>query len=331
MLRRERGVDHICAVWINGLELRLLMRVFGCRKVFQLAVTVLLVSSVVPATAGDDWSVEHADGIATSAGPVPETRRRAPGGLPDGLVATHRDGNIRSAWYDTPTSRYGHAILGDGVEAGSLIVSTPGGQTMELVLPESEVFEDRYPRLADLDNDGSVEVITIRSSLSMGASVTIYGLESGRLVERASTGFIGRANRWLNIAGIADFDGIPGKEIAFVRTPHIGGTLFYFSYSTGSLSMTGAMDGFSNHVIGSTEMRLSAVADINGDGRDDLALPSNDRRTLRIVGFDRDGPVEFARIPLPARIDKAIGVEGSGSNTAFIVGLDNQSTVRISR
>ncbi|MCR9139391.1 MAG: hypothetical protein NXI27_25550 [Alphaproteobacteria bacterium] len=297
-----------------------------------ISVSLFLLIPLVPAIAGDDWKVTPVVTSSAASGPVPERRMRAPsGGLPDGLVASLPDGDIRKAWYGAPTKRYGHAVLGDGIEAGSLLVTTADNETLELVLPKTEVFEDRYPRLADLDNDGVTEVITIRSSLSDGASVAIYALQNGQLVERASTGFIGRANRWLNIAGIADFDGRPGLEIAFVRTPHIGGTLFFFSYADGSLSQVGAMDGFSNHFIGSRELRLSAGSDVNNDGRTDLALPSDDRRTLLIVGFGDDGPAELAQIPLHARIDKAIGVEGGGQSTVFVVGLEDGSMVRISR
>jgi hypothetical protein len=135
-----------------------------------------------------------------------------------------------------PTTRYGHSILGDAVEAGELIVKSAKGRTFSLVLPPSEVFEDRYPRLADLDGDGTVEVVAIRSSLSFGASVAVYGLRKGTVMELASTPFIGRANRWLNIAGIARFRGRRGRETAYVQAPHIGGTLFLYAFEQGRLS-----------------------------------------------------------------------------------------------
>jgi hypothetical protein len=263
---------------------------------------------------------------------VNETRHSASNGLPDGLVETHDGkGDILAAWYAGPTTRYGHGILGDAVEASTLMVRASAGQTFSLKLPTTEVFEDRYPRLADLDGDGKVEVVAIRSSVSLGASVTVYGLEAGALNQRASTGFIGLANRWLNIAGIAGFRGTPRKEIAFVQTPHIGGTLYVYDYSKEGLRRVGALSGFSNHIIGSTELRLSAVADIDEDGRLDLALPSNDRRTLRVVGFKKSVLSEIAFAEVPAPIDKAIAVKGSGPNVRFIVGLENAEVYEIHR
>jgi hypothetical protein len=301
------------------------------RNRWRYAVLFAALAATAPSGAQDAWKTEPVAAATMAADIIPEKRQPAPYGLPDGLVATYEGGDIRAAWYTEPTSRYRHGILGDGIEAGALIVETSAGLSLNLVLPGTEVFEDRYPRLADLDGDGSVEVITIRSSLSKGASVAVYGLKDGVLAERASTGYIGRSNRWLNIAGIADFDGQDGQEIAFVRTPHIGGTLFFYQYRNGSLSEIAAIDGFSNHVIGSREMRLSAITDVNGDGLADIALPSDSRRHLRIVGFEDGNPVDLAVVPLPGRIDRAIAVDRNGSTTGFVVGLDDGSVFRIWR
>lgn len=295
----------------------------------------VLLALGIAATSGNasaaGWRVEALDPAAYPPEIVAETGDLAPDGLPDGRIARTSDGDIRAAWYVAPTRRYGHGILGDAVEAGGLRVQTAGGETLALDLPESEVFEDRTPRLADLDGDGRVEVVTLRASLTAGGSVTVYGIEGGALVERGTTGFIGRANRWLNVAGIADFLGEGGLQIAYVQTPHIGGTLLVYRLDAGGLSKVAALYGFSNHVIGATEQRLSGVADVDGDGLADLALPSADRKTLRMVSIDLDGIREIANVPLPARVDKAILAEGSGGGLRFVLGLDDGSVVAVAR
>jgi hypothetical protein len=291
-----------------------------------------LLADVGSSVAQDKWTMSPFDRTSVPPEIVEETRHSASGGLPDGLVDRYEGtGDIASAWYAGPTNRYRHGILGDAVEASSLIVQTPAGKELTLSLPETEVFEDRYPRLEDLDGDGKIEVVTIRSSTSLGASVSVYGIEDNALVEHASTEFIGRANRWLNIAGIASFQGTRGKEIAFVETPHIGGTLFIYEYEEGTLNSVGTLAGFSNHNIGATELRLSTVADVNGDGSIDLALPSDDRRSLRIVGFVDSVLVELASAKLPSRIDKAIAVRGSGEDARFVVGLENGKVYEVHR
>jgi hypothetical protein len=281
------------------------------------------------ALGGQGWTIERLAGGDLRPALANEPGREAPGGLPDGRVATLDGGDVVEAWYGEPTRRYGHAVLGDALEAGALIARTADGSLLTLRLPGSEVFEDRTPRLADLDGDGSVEIVTIRSSLTGGASVTVYGAVDGRLRERATNGFIGRAHRWLNIAGIADFDGRPGQEIAFVRTPHIGGTLFFYRFRNDALQRVAAIEGFSNHVIGAREMRLSAVTDLDADGRVELTLPSADRAALRVIEISNGRAAQGTAIPLPARIDKAIVVEGTGPSTTIFLGLDDGGVYRL--
>lgn len=296
-----------------------------------LAATLLTFFSP-PVAAQEQWTATRIEPTSVPGDIVPETRRQAPGGFPHALMAIGgKSGTIGAAWYAGRTKRYAHGILGDAIEGSILRVATNSGRYLKYTLPETEVFEDRYPRLADLDGDGTTEIVTIRASLTHGAAVTVYGVADEKIVMRATTGFIGRANRWLNIAGIAGFRGGPGKEIAHVQTPHIGGTLFFHAFENGKLVKVGEMSGFSNHVIGATEMRLSAIADVNGDGATDIAVPSADRRRLRIVGFNNGRLVARGAADLPAAIDKAIGVQGAGNATRFVVGLRNGHVYSIRR
>lgn len=241
------------------------------------------------------------EGLCLSSAPFYETAVNAPrNALPDGMIAIADAGDIRNAWYARPTERYAHGALGDKVEGGSLMVTTSLGKKLEFILPETQVFEDITPRISDLDGDGLNEVITIRSSQSGGAAVVIYGLEEDELVERAAGSENGAPNRWLNIAGI-----VPSPDgtatIYGVRTPHIGGRLFSISYKEGALDeVNNIATDFSNHILGSRELGLSAVADFDGDGTADLVLPSQDRTRLRFPLSDR------IDIALPAPVDKAI-------------------------
>jgi hypothetical protein len=225
-------------------------------------------------------------------------------GLPDGKFAYFEAAGQRSvvAWYGSPTSRYQHGILGDAIEAGSLHVEHRDGRRFSLILPSTEVFEDRTPRLVDLDGDGLPEVVTIRSFVNAGASVAIFGVRVGKLVELAETEAIGRPNRWLNIAGIADYAGRGNLQIAYVKTPHIGGTLYFVEWQGNKLVPVASMPGFSNHKIGSRHQNLSADIFYNDDGLPDLSVPSDNRRKLRVVGFPNGTLEEFDRINLPSAV-----------------------------
>lgn len=73
------------------------------------------------------------------------------------------------------------------------------------------------------------------------------------------------------------------------------------------------------------------MVDIDGDGTAELALPSADRRALRIFGLVAGEVVEIARLPLPAQVDKAFAVVGQGASARFVLGLADGSVVEVRR
>ncbi|GHD45201.1 hypothetical protein GCM10017083_12850 [Thalassobaculum fulvum] len=229
--------------------------------------------------------------------------------LPDGLVAEAAGRGVVQAWYERPTDRYDHGVLGDAIEAGSLVVVDHGGRRYEHVLPHDRVFEDITPRLADLDGDGTNEVVTIRSDLAAGAAVAVYGLRDGNLAEIAATEPIGLANRWLSIAAIADFRGDGRPRIAVVLMPHLAGLLELLELRDGRLvRVAGPAGGYSSHAIGSRVLSLAAAVDADGDGALDLAVPDLSRRRVVLVGF-ADGLHSIGMHDLPARVVDRIRVE----------------------
>lgn len=246
-------------------------------------------------------------------------------GLPDGEFALHTtpDGQSIAAWYGSPTDRYRHNILGDAIEAGALHVAFRDGRKYSLILPRAQVFEDRTPRMVDLDGDGQPEIITIKSYQNGGGSVAIYGVRGNALVELANNKPIGRANRWLNIAGIADYAGTGSQQIAYVETPHIGGTLYLLEWQGKELTPIASLPGFSNHKIGSRHQDLSADISWTGDSRPELVVPSDNLRQLRVVGIEGGQLKEFSKIELSAPVLKRFELEkGAGPDC---VGFDLES------
>ncbi len=271
---------------------------------------------------GVEWVVEEITDGSVPPEIVTDNRPLARNGLPDGRVATSK-GDIAKAWYSEPTTRYRHGVLGDSVEAGALKVVNDRGETYTYRLPSSEVFEDITPRLADLDNDGRTEVITILSSVTQGASVAVFKLNGNAFIKVGQSRFIGQENRWLNIAETGRITGSGRPEIAVVTTPHLTGVLRFYSYRNGDLQLLASAEGYSNHVNGSRELRLSKLADVDGDGRDDLAIPSLQRNELVIVGVLGSQFAVRSRVRLPARINRAIGTREVSGRTEFVLGLDN--------
>lgn len=241
--------------------------------------------------------------------------------LPDAVISRGtRD--IRRAWLSDPVRRYDHGVLGDNIEAGSLSVETADGAQLSFKLPKNEVFEDRYARIADLDGDRRDEVVVVNSHVDLGAALAVFGLRGGKLVRLARTPFIGRSHRWLNPAGIGDFDNdmSNGNEVAIVVTPHIGGTLQFWSYADRTLSLNASRYGFSNHAIGSRIQKMSVVLPAKFGAR--LVLPDASRRTLVEVTL-RAGKVEITRsLQLPGQIaTEIVRLDGSDGNMRLGFGV----------
>ena len=223
--------------------------------------------------------------------------------LPDGIV-TNGLNDIQSVWLSHPTDRYRHGVLGDAIEAAGLSVITRGGDLLTLTLPGTDVFEDRYGRLVDIDGDGLDEIITVKSTQSQGAALVIAGVRNGTLKILAEAEPIGLPNRWLNPIGMGDFDGDGENELAYVETPHIGGTLRIVKWQGDKLVQAYEASGFSNHAIGSRELTLAAAVDFDDDGIPELVVPDTTRMQLRIVTFKGGKFHEFERAQLDAPIVK---------------------------
>ncbi|MCU4653989.1 VCBS repeat-containing protein [Roseibacterium sp. SDUM158016] len=162
---------------------------------------------------------------------------------------------IAAAWFEEPTTRYAHGVLGDAIEAGTLAAqldNAPNCVTGRVTLPQAEVFEDLAPRLADLDGDGRAEIIVVQSHRDLGARLAVYGLapDGQGLRLLAATPNIGRTNRWLAPVGAADLDGDGYMEIAYVDRPHLARTLRVWRYVDGTLTEIAAASGLTNHRIG---------------------------------------------------------------------------------
>jgi hypothetical protein len=233
------------------------------------------------------WARVHAgpDGLALKKSDrTARPKVQTPAMLPDGEI-TLAPGSVKKAWLSGPTGIYSHGILGDPVEASALNVLTAQGQNFTYRIDQRSVFEDLRVRLVDLDGDDREELVVIRSYLEEGSALSVFRLGPRGIKPLAETPPIGQPHRWLNPAGAADFDSDGKIEIAYVETPHIGGTLRVYQLGLGGLHQDHEAPGFSNHKMGSRVLDMSAVVDWNGDGTPDLAVPDATRRRMRVVGF----------------------------------------------
>lgn len=189
-----------------------------------------------------------------------------------------------TAWFDAPTDRYGHAIMGNLPEWGQLCIASAAARVC-ITLPETSVFEDIAPRLFDLDHDGTPEAIVVESSVMQGAALVVYRL-AGQRLERIATPPIGTRNRWLAPAAIADLDGDGHIELAYVDRPHLAKRLRVWRYKDGVLSHIADRDGLTNHRIG--EPFISGGLRICGQGAEIITADANWSRIMSSMLVDGD-------------------------------------------
>jgi hypothetical protein len=105
--------------------------------------------------------------------------------------------DITRAELAEPTARYDHAVLGDALEWGVLHLWLEGGERRTIRLPETRVFEDIEARLADLDGDGTREVVVVEADLARGAGAEVLLPDGG--FSRLISSCPGRAPRDLGV------------------------------------------------------------------------------------------------------------------------------------
>ena len=102
--------------------------------------------------------------------------------LPEKQIGVSEDSTVY-AQYAQPTTRYTHGILGDIIEAGQLVVLRDG-TIYTHTIGDQYVFEDIKPRLFDVDGDGQMEMVTIRTHVTKGAGIMIYKIVNNTLRRR---------------------------------------------------------------------------------------------------------------------------------------------------
>ena len=100
------------------------------------------------------WFRTVADGAPPRFPPIPA------GALRDGRIAAGKR-EIARAWLAEPTNRYGHGVLGDAIEAASIVVERKDGRREIVRLGNDSVFEDLEPRIADFG--GGEKIVAVKS------------------------------------------------------------------------------------------------------------------------------------------------------------------------
>ncbi len=250
-------------------------------------------------SAGAPPEVVDADGTGTNVtvrSPY-EAHDRFAEPLPDTQVVT--DGRFTAALVSA-TDRYPHAVLGDDLEAAAVeIIDEENGERTRIEIAEPAVIEGISPMLADIDQDGTSDVLVTISDATSGARLAAYRVDGTPL---AFSEPIGQGRRWRNQLAVAPVGPNGELEVIDVRTPHIGGTVEFFQLDGDRLTAAANSDpAFTSHVIGSRNLDMGIVADGDGDGRLDVIVPTSDRSAVAVMTRTEED-VAVTVVPVDGRI-----------------------------
>lgn len=219
----------------------------------------------------------------------------------DARPMINADGLI--ALYTQPTDRYPHGVFGDDIEGGALDILQIEGDTLQRVgfaQLDDIVFEGLYPFWADIDQDGTQDIVTTISGNGLGAGLRVYRADGTILAESER---IDLSNRWRHQLAFAPF-GVNGEyELVEIQTPHIGGMVQFLRYmpETNSLEIAARFGGYTSHLYGSYNVDMAVAGDFDGDGQPELVVTTQDGSRLVGLVHDADDSIEEAwSIELPA-------------------------------
>lgn len=242
--------------------------------------------------------------------------------LPDARLLT--DENERILLLTGATMDYGNGVLGDEIEASSLTLVESSGEPAiinVIDVPSGDVVEGIAPIWADIDGDGSREIIVTLSNREDGARLVVFD-EEGNIV--ASGPAVGPGYRWRHQIAVAPFGPDGEMEIAAVLTPHIGGVVEFYRLEGDELQVVANIPGYSSHQIGSRNLDMAMAGDFDGDGNTELLLPSQDFEQFVGIRHTGDGAEAVWELPLGGELSTNLaGVQLENGSIAVGAGTED--------
>ncbi len=218
---------------------------------------------------------------------------------PDARLVMNSKGQV-ALYANATDQRYVHGIMGDQLEAATLLVLEIRDSQIRILaridLPGEDVYEGIAPFWADIDGDGVEDLLTTVSNGSLGARLRAYLWDGAGIRQETDSPPIGQGNRWRHQLSAGPFGPAGEIEIASMLTPHIGGTLEFFRFAGDSLQRSAALRGLTTHLIGTRNLDQTAAGDFNDDGRLEVLAMNVARQAVVAVQRMADGAHEVWRL-----------------------------------
>ena len=87
-----------------------------------------------------------------------------------------------------------------------------------------------------------------------------------------------------------------------MRTPHIGGIVEAYRTVDDRFELVASIEGYSSHQLGSANLDMALLADVDGDGRLDVVVPAQTFDELALLTRTDDGFEELGTLALDGRL-----------------------------
>jgi hypothetical protein len=218
----------------------------------------------------------------------------------DARIVVSDDGRI-AVYAEASQQRYVHGIMGDDLEGSTLVVLRVNNDVFETVarvdLEGDAIYEGLSPMWADVDEDGTQDLITTVSDSQTGSRIRVY-LFTADGIRQIDGQAIGQAYRWQHQLAWGALGAKGEMELVDVRTPHIGGIVRFYQFTGNSLEIVATQTGYTSHVINSRNLDMAVAGDFNGDGQPEIIVPSQNRGSIAGIQHTADGAKVMWELPL---------------------------------
>lgn len=256
--------------------------------------------------------------------PVPE----APGALPDARAVRGPGGDL--AVLTSPTRRYDHGVLGDGLEAGGITVLRPSPDGARLVssFPAASggVFEGVAPLW--FERDGEELLAVTESTPEQGSRISVYR-PSGELVGAGP--FIGEGMRWRHLTAAAPFGPSGQTELSSTLTPHMNGVAQFYGVEDGILRVRARVPGYTSHRIYSRNLDTALAGDLDKDGQAELLLPNPSYTSLGGLSRTQSGVRTEWSLPVGGELSTNLAAATGTGGRAVVAAGRSDGVLRIWR
>jgi hypothetical protein len=244
----------------------------------------------------------------------------------DAKIVVSDDGRI-AVYADASNQRYVHGIMGDDLEGSALVVLRVNNDAFETVarvdLSGDAIYEGLSPLWADVDEDGTQDLVTTVSDSQVGSRIRVY-LFTDEGIREVNGQAIGQPSRWQHQLTWGAFGPNGEMELVEVLTPHIGGVVRFYQFIGDTLQVVATQGGYTSHVIGSRNLDMAVAGDFNGDGQPEIVMPSQNLTSIAGIQHSAEGARVVWELPLDGRLSSNLAaIRLADGRLALALGIED--------